>query len=249
MTWRIVLYLVLLTLVTILLALLQQAINLKTVNIALPQLAPATSFLILAPAFKDLRTPVTLVLTKTIASRSLIALMLPPLIFSIVFVISKSLGLEMELTFDFNHLILPMLPGILIGATGEEIGWRSFLQPMLERKHSPLLASIITGLAWGLWHMGHYANGLRFMMGFLIFTVSASIVLARILRGTTYSIIVSVFFHASVNICFLIFFRKSLSSAAPMIVVGITWLIVVIGFMILSKGFVRLGRSRSLYNW
>lgn len=46
----------------------------------------------------------------------------------------------MELTGDFAPLLSSMLPGILIGATGEEIGWRSFLQPMLERNHSKIVA-------------------------------------------------------------------------------------------------------------
>ena len=156
-------------------------------------------------------------------------------LFFIAFIICKSTGLKTELTSNFIPVISMMLPGILIGAIGEEIGWRSFLQRMLDRKYSLLMASIITGLGWGLWHMGHYANGFRFMACFLIFTISASIILGRILRGTAYSLIVSVFFHASINISFLIFFKKSLSNAPAMAVIGFTWLIAGMGLIVLNR--------------
>ena len=104
-----------------------------------------------------------------------------------------------------------LIIGILIGSIGEELGWRSFLQPNLEKKYSVLLASIIVGSIWGFWHIGHYKNGLLFMIGFLIFTVSASIILAWILRDTSYSIIISVLFHVSINLGFFVLFKNSLT--------------------------------------
>jgi membrane protease YdiL (CAAX protease family) len=42
---------------------------------------------------------------------------------------------------------------------GEELGWRGFLQPVLNPKH-PALAAILTGLIWGVWHYPLLSRGL-----------------------------------------------------------------------------------------
>lgn len=39
------------------------------------------------------------------------------------------------------------------GALGEEMGWRGFAQPRMNKLMSPFLVSLILGLAWSLWHL------------------------------------------------------------------------------------------------
>lgn len=45
------------------------------------------------------------------------------------------------------------------GPLGEEIGWRGWLLPSLQRRVSPLLASLFVGLIWGCWHLPLHLRG------------------------------------------------------------------------------------------
>ncbi len=234
MIWKIGLFILTTLIVTGLLAKIQQKINLDFEKIVLPQLAPAIGFLIMTLLFKSMRISIGFDFNKLIAIKSLLALGLPFILITIAFIIGKLIGLEPKFTNDLTPLISIMLIGIIIGSIGEEIGWRSFLQPTLEKNNSVILASIIVGLIWGLWHIGHYKNGLLFMIGFLIFTISASIILAWILRETRYSIIIAVLFHTSINIGFFVLLKNSLTDSKLMIINGIVWLIPAIGILIMT---------------
>lgn len=46
---------------------------------------------------------------------------------------------------------------LLIGGLTEEPGWRGFALPVLRARHGPLVASIILGLLWGIWHIPIYS--------------------------------------------------------------------------------------------
>ena len=234
MIWKIGLFVLITVIVTVLLATIQQKVNLDFEKIVLPQLAPTIGFLIMVLFFSKFRMPINFDFNKLIAFKSLLALGLPFLLIAVAYTIGKLMGLELKLTKDLAPLISIMLIGILIGSIGEEIGWRSFLQPTLEKNNSVLLASIIVGLIWGLWHIGHYKNGLLFMIGFLIFTISASIILAWILRETRYNIIISVLFHMSINIGFYVLFKNSFTDSKLMTINGIVWLIPAIGILIMT---------------
>ncbi len=225
MIFKILLFILITFIATALLATFQQRISLDFEKIILPQLAPMIGFTIMALIFEDLRMSIGLDFNKAILLKILLAFGLPFLLIFISFFIGKLIGLEVVRTDDLKPLFSMMLIGILIGAIGEELGWRSFLQPILERKNSVLLASIIVGLIWGLWHIGHYKNGLFFMIAFLIFTISASIILAWISRDTKYNILVAIAFHTAINLGFFVFFKNSLTDSKLMFVNGVVWML------------------------
>jgi len=234
MIWKIILYVLITFLVTALLAISQQKTNLSFERISLPQLAPAIAVLILFLIYGNLPASIKFSLDQSILSKSFIAFVSPLILFAITFLIGRQTGLNVKFTGNLSKLIPVMLVGMLIGALGEEIGWRSFLQPVLEKKSSILFASIIIGIIWGLWHVGHYKNGFLFMTGFLLFTISASIIIAGLLRNTEYNLIIAAIFHLSINIGFVFFFYNSLEDGKLMLINGIVWLIPAIGIIIMN---------------
>lgn len=48
---------------------------------------------------------------------------------------------------------LIFLQAVLIYGGNEELGWRGCMQPLLEEKFPFPVATLITGLVWGVWHL------------------------------------------------------------------------------------------------
>jgi CAAX protease family protein len=45
------------------------------------------------------------------------------------------------------------LGAMLSGSIGEEIGWRGFAQPLLQKSAGALGAAVVLGVIWGIWHL------------------------------------------------------------------------------------------------
>lgn len=60
-----------------------------------------------------------------------------------------------DFAWHFSWSMLALLPVAMFLDAGdllEENGWRGFALPVLLRKHGPLAASLIVGVAWASWH-------------------------------------------------------------------------------------------------
>ena len=84
----------------------------------------------------------------------------------ILFVVSKNSEVDSIFTVSsWGMLIYFFVKNFLAGPLGEELGWRGFAQIELQKKYSPLKASIIIGFWWGC---GIYLFGL--LQDFLAWT-------------------------------------------------------------------------------
>lgn len=54
-----------------------------------------------------------------------------------------------------------LLTVLFTGGVCEELGWRGFLLPRLQKRFSPLYASLILAPIWTFWHLPLYVTGIR----------------------------------------------------------------------------------------
>ncbi|WP_052489074.1 CPBP family intramembrane glutamic endopeptidase [Streptomyces sp. 150FB] len=92
-----------------------------------------------------------------------------------------------------------------IGACGEELGWRAFLQRHLESRYSTLLSAVVVGLLWGTWHVEYYGFGAAFFAAFMVMTVALSVILGVLVKGAgAGALLVAGTFHWLVNLGILL---------------------------------------------
>jgi membrane protease YdiL (CAAX protease family) len=98
-----------------------------------------------------------------------------------------------NLIFYFLNLV-----AMILGSIGEEIGWRGYLLPSLNRKTSPFISSIIVGFLWGFWHL-NYAGDVVFWLLFIVTTIELSILFTFLLYRTNGNLLPAIIFHAFFN--------------------------------------------------
>lgn len=90
------------------------------------------------------------------------------------------------------------------GPFGEEFGWRGYFLPRLLTGYTPLVASLILGVLWGIWHYPLYARTVFSTppggSAFVLSTVCFSILMTVFWFRTRGSILVAILFHWSVNV-------------------------------------------------
>ena len=89
-------------------------------------------------------------------------------------------------------------------ATYEEPGWRGFLLPALQRRFSPLLASVFVWLAWAAWHApldfsGGIGKNLAVWIQVRIVYFFAITILLTWLYNRSRSLLTVAVFHAAMN--------------------------------------------------
>ena len=83
---------------------------------------------------------------------------------------------------------------LILLVVGEELGWRGYALPKLLETRSPLVASLIIGVLWGLWHLPTFfiAGTPQFnhpILAFLVLTTAYSILLSWVVLQTGGSVL------------------------------------------------------------
>ena len=90
---------------------------------------------------------------------------------------------------------------LLFIGLGEEPGWRGFALPQLQRKYSPLIASLILAPVWTLWHLPLIGNEFPgpIVAPFALSVFGGTFMLTWLFNGTKGSVLLPMLFHATIN--------------------------------------------------
>jgi pimeloyl-ACP methyl ester carboxylesterase/membrane protease YdiL (CAAX protease family) len=94
----------------------------------------------------------------------------------------------------------------LTSGLGEELGWRGFALPRLQRTQSAIASTLLLSIGWAGWHLpaffyvpSYTAIGLRIVPGFFLGVLAGAIVLTWLYNSSGGSVLAAVLWHASFN--------------------------------------------------
>ena len=138
-----------------------------------------------------------------------LALLLPFAIRGASLLVFRAFQGPVEISWRPIATFLPFAALVLPLVALEELGWRGFALPRLQERHSPLAASLVVGLIWGVWHLplawastGFQASDrpVVYMLRFVATILPISCLATWVFNGTGGSVILASLYHFSVDL-------------------------------------------------
>ncbi len=178
----------------------------------------------------------------------LFALLGVPLIMvlgAMVYTISlPNLGALWSTSFLLSYVTSFALVLVVGGPLLEEPGWRGFALPRLEHLHGPLVASLVLGVLWSLWHGPLFVlpawssesgggSGLLNVALYVVGVTFLCIIFTWVFNNTQTSILLAILVHTSNNVfngtLNEIFPPEAMASALPTLIgYGVTAVVLVV---------------------
>jgi uncharacterized protein len=147
-----------------------------------------------------------------------------------------------------SYLVSFVLVTVLGGPLFEEIGWRGFALPRMQRSLGPLVASLVLGVLWALWHLPEFlvpswaaSSGGGGLSGIVLFTLTAvtfTVVISWVFNNTRASVLLAVLVHSSIDT-----FSGTLGALFPPAAVAVAFPFM-IGFGVVALVLVVVTRGR-----
>ncbi|MBP6825569.1 MAG: CPBP family intramembrane metalloprotease [Saprospiraceae bacterium] len=119
-------------------------------------------------------------------------------------------GFGVNREFPALNMMGYFLMNLLTFGFGEEIGWRGFALPELQRRFNALWSTLILTLFWAAWHTpaffyrpGYSSMGAGDIAGFFFSILTGSVVLTWLYNSTKGSILIVALLHAMVEMIFV----------------------------------------------
>lgn len=141
---------------------------------------------------------------------------------------------------DLFPLALSAFVMSLFSNPWEEVGWRGFALPHLQKRYTALVATLIVGILWGLWHLPLFfwkdnpISEYPFLPWF-ISTVAGAFIYTWIYNSTQGSLLPVALFHIMLNTFGVVIRGVSIISLALLYVLVAFTLVVTLGGTNLSR--------------
>ncbi len=103
--------------------------------------------------------------------------------------------------------VVPVAVIVILSTFGEEVGWRGFALPLLQRRYGALVAALILTPIWAVWHLPFFFTVATYRdfppvgyIGFVFGIACGSIVLTWLYNGTGGSILACAVWHGVYNL-------------------------------------------------
>ncbi|MFO7664953.1 MAG: CPBP family intramembrane glutamic endopeptidase [Chloroflexota bacterium] len=212
---------------------IQEAAGLEYSRVTLPQLAPGLAALAMLVIFRRDGLRLSLELRGVRPALLLGALAAPAAVAVSVYTLLRPESPGLPAT------VWLMLPGMALGALGEELGWRGYLHKRLDLSLRPLVSSALVGGLWALWHVGLYQNGPVFMLLLVVLMIAYSIVVYALLTGTGFNVWVAALFHLGINLANLPFYGM-ITDTRFIAINALAWVVVATALVIMRSDLFRV---------
>lgn len=121
----------------------------------------------------------------------------------------KLTGIGISKEFPNFGFVSFFLYNIISFGFGEEIGWRGFALPKLQKHLNAFTSTVILTLGWAIWHIplffyrpGYVEMGFFSIIGWVISLFTGAILLTWLFNSTRGSILIVAIFHGTIDIAF-----------------------------------------------
>jgi membrane protease YdiL (CAAX protease family) len=167
--------------------------------------------------------------------------------FSSLAVVSVVIGDVWGGGFPFNLGGFALFPLFLFTSLGEEIGWRGYALPLLQRRFRPLVAAVVLGVAWAAFHWVALAqnadNALAFVLIGSVQLISMSVVMTWVFNRTDGSIPVLVLMHAAFNLMATAVTPFAATTRSLFAFASVAVLLTMLAVLVVAKSGLDLGRQ------
>jgi membrane protease YdiL (CAAX protease family) len=231
---RVVLFYAIAFIFTIILSIIQRVAGIDAGRIVLPEFGPGIAALIMVMMFRRDNIKINITFKGIPIIKILIAFCIPIIVSVFLFISYSKFAKPLVLSLPNTSYLIMMLGGMLVGAFGEEVGWRGYLQNLLDKRINGFISFLIVGILWGFWHVGNYQNGLLYVLFFVLSTIGFSATISWLLQGTEHNVILASSFHFAINACFYIL-KDAISDLRLIVINGIIWILIAVVIVICNK--------------
>lgn len=172
--------------------------------------------------------------------------MLAPLAVGVSMLFGGTTPLVSQTIFGLLFLfVFHIFPG---SALGEEIGWRGFVLPRLQTRHSALKASLVIGILWGCWHLplwlrGNESHSISLYGPFVVAVVASSVMCTWLYNNTGGSLLIIVLYHAASNLPITVLISPMGSQGTPAFLIYVALMVVAAVALVVVNGARDLSRT------